>query len=218
MTKIIVTLPETGQLVKQMSILIFSKQQEVNQQIMQTLWEAKKGKMHTRSIDVTSYAYDEHRIIIEGSLKDDRFQETYSFTGDKFHTGIIHHLIIKLLVNCTNLMIEDVDVEMPSIPREACRETIDCLAPIKGLTITRGFTAKVKKIAGGQKGCTHLLELLQTMAPAAIQAFATHRSMKRTVYDPERTKLILAFLLNTCRIWREDGPYVETFKKNMNIK
>ncbi len=185
---------------------------------MQSIWESKGKKLHTRGIEVTTYAYDDQRIIIEGSLKDDRFQESYSFTGEKFFSGVIHHLIIKLLVNCTNLMIEDVDVEMPSVPREACRETIDCLTPIKGLTITKGFTAKVKKIAGGKKGCAHLVELIQTMAPAAIQGFAAHRSRKRTVYDPERAKLIFAFLLNTCRVWREDGPFIEMFKKNMNIE
>jgi predicted nuclease of predicted toxin-antitoxin system len=213
-----VALPGTKRLARQASIMILLKYSEENQKKMQSKWESKGEKLHTRDIQVTTYAYDEQRIIIEGSLKDDRFVQSYSFTGEKFFSGVIHHMIIRLLVNCSNLVIEDVDVEMKSVPREVCRETINCLEPIKGLIITKGFTAKVKKIAGGKRGCTHLVELIQTMAPTAIQGFAAYRSRKPTVYDPDRAKMILAFLVDTCRIWREDGPLIEMFKKNLHIK
>jgi hypothetical protein len=127
-------------------------------------------------------------------------------------------MAIRLLVNCSNLLIEDVDVDLISVPREVCRETIDCLAPIKGLTITRGFTSKVKKLAGGKKGCTHLVELLLAMAPAAIQGFAAHQSQKPANFDPVRAKMILQFLVNTCHAWREDGPFVEMFKKKLTMQ
>jgi hypothetical protein len=127
-------------------------------------------------------------------------------------------MAIRLLINCSNLLIEDIDVELLSVPREFCRETIECLASIKGLTITKGFTAKVKKLAGGNKGCTHLVELLLAMAPAVIQGYASYQSKKPEVFDPNRAKMILQFLVNTCRAWREDGPLVEMLKKKLNIK
>ena len=185
---------------------------------MQSIWKSKGEKLHTRSIKITTYDYDEQRIIVEGSLKDDRFQSTYSMTGEKFPHGVIHHMAIRLLVNCSNLVIEDIGVDLTSVPREICMETIDCLAPIKGLTITKGFTAKVKKIAGGKKGCTHLVELILAMGPAAIQGYATYQSRKPTAFDPDRAKMILEFLINTCRAWREDGPFVEGIKKQLNMK
>ena len=185
---------------------------------MQSSWKSKGEKLHTRNIKVTTYAYEGQRIIVEGILKDDRFQESYSFTGEKFASGAIHHMTIKLLVNCSNLLIEDIDVNLPSIPREECRETINCLAPIKGMIITKGFTAKVKKLAGGKKGCTHLVELILAMAPAAIQGFAAHQSRNPIVFDPDHEKMILEFLVNTCRVWREDGPFVEMYKKKLNMK
>lgn len=185
---------------------------------MQSIWKSRGEKLHTRNIEVTTYDYDGQRIIVEGFLKDDRFQESRVITGEKFPSGVIHHMAIRLLVNCSNFLIEDVDVELISVPREACRETIRCLASIKGLTITKGFTAKVKKLAGGNKGCTHLVELLLAMAPAAIQGYAAYQSKKPEVFDPNRAKMILQFLVNTCRAWRDDGPLVEKFKKNLNIK
>ena len=185
---------------------------------MQSIWKSKGEKLHSRKIEVTTYDYDEQRMIVEGSLKDDRFQESHAITGEKFPSGVIHHMAIRLLVNCSTLLIEDIDVDLISIPREACRETIGCLAPIKGLTITKGFTAKVKKLAGGKRGCTHLVELILAMAPAAIQGYATYQSRKQAVFDPDRAKMILQFLVNTCHAWREDGPFVEMFKRKLNMK
>jgi len=182
---------------------------------MQSIWKSKGEKLHTRNIKITTYEYDGQRIIVEGSLKDDRFQESHSFTGEKFPSGAIHHMTIRLMVDCSTLLIEDIDVELISVPREVCRETIDCLAPIKGLTITKGFTAKIKKLAGGKKGCTHLVELILAMAPAAIQGFAAYQSSKPVVFDPDREKMFLEFLVNTCRAWRDEGPFVEMFKKDL---
>lgn len=185
---------------------------------MQSIWKSKGEKLHTRKIEVTTYYYDEQRMIVEGFLKDYRFQKIYSMTGEKFPSGTIHHMAVRLLVNCSNLLIEDIDVDLISVPREACRETIGCLAPIKGLTITKGFTAKVKKLAGGKKGCTHLVELILAMAPAAIQGFAAHQSRNPIVFDVDREKMILEFLVNTCRAWREDGPFFEMYKNKLNMK
>jgi hypothetical protein len=178
----------------------------------------KREKLHSRNIEVTTYYYDGQRIIVEGCLKDDRFQESYAATGETFPRGVFHHMTIRLLVNCSDLMIEDVDVELIAVPREVCRETIDCLASIKGLTITRGFMSKIKKMAGGNKGCTHLVELIQAMAPAIIQGFATHQSQKPLAAGSDQARMMFHFLVNTCRAWREDGPYVEMFKKKLNTK
>jgi hypothetical protein len=184
---------------------------------MQSTWQSKGKKIHTRKIDVSTYNYDGQRIIVEGVLKDDRFQDSYAITGETFPSGVIHHMAIRLLVNCSNLLIEDVDVEMISVPRSVCRETIDCLAPIKGLTIAKGFTLKVKNIAGGNKGCTHLVELLQAMAPAAFQGFGAYQAQKPADAHSAHTKMIYKFLLNTCHAWREDGPFAEMFRKKLHL-
>jgi hypothetical protein len=76
----------------------------------------------------------------------------------------------------------------------------------------------VKKLAGGKKGCTHLVELIHAMAPAAFQGFGAHQSQKPPKFDPDRVQMMSQFLVNTCRTWREDGPYVKMFKKKLNMK
>lgn len=186
--------------------------------MMQSIWKSKGKKLHTRNIEVATYVYDEKRIMVEGFLKDDRFQETHAITGEIFPSGVMHHMAIRLLVNCSNLLIEDLDVDLMSVPQVMCRETIDCLAPIKGMTITRGFTSKVKKMAGGSKGCTHLVELLLAMAPAVFQGFGAYQLQKPSASDSDQTKMILQFLVNTCRPWREEGPFVEMYNRRPSMK
>ena len=185
---------------------------------MQTVWKSKGNKLHTRNIAVTTYHYDEQRILVEGILKDDRFQECHMITGETLPSGVIHHMSICLLVNCSNLSIEDIDVNLMSVPHNACLETIGCLDSIKGLTITRGFTSKVKKIAGGKKGCTHLMELLLVMAPAAFQGLIAYRTQKPSAFDPDRAKRALESLADTCHAWGADGPFVKKLKELLNMK
>jgi hypothetical protein len=186
-----------------------------SQNKMQPTWQAKGKKIHSRKIEVSTYDYDGQRIIVEGFLRDDRFQDSYLMTGEKIPPSVLHHMAIRLLVNCSNLVIEDIDVEMIAVPREVCHEIINCLAQIKGMTISKGFTLNIKKIAGGNKGCTHLVALLQTMAPAVFQGYAAYQAQKPASFDSDRKKMILHFLTNTCHAWREDGPLVETFKRTL---
>ena len=186
---------------------------------MQDLFESKGKKLHTRKIEITTYAYDGQRIMIEGLLKDDRFQDFHGITGETFPPGVVHHMTIRLLVNCSNLSIEDVAVQMATVPGgEACLETIDSLAPLKGLTVTKGFTLKVKKLAGGTKGCTHLVELIQTMAPAVIQGLGVHQSLQPSPFNPERAKKFVQYLVNTCNAWREDGLFVGKIVKKIKME
>jgi hypothetical protein len=180
---------------------------------MNSFYTLKGKKIHSRHIEVSTYECDGQRIIVEGFLKDDRFQDSHIPTGEKLPSGVVHHMSVRLLVNCSNLLIEDIDVDLIYVPREFCRETIDCLAPIKGMPISKGFTAKVKKLVGGEKGCAHLVELLLAMAPAAIQGYAAYRTKNPVNLDAERAKMQLHFLINTCHAWREDGPLAERFRK-----
>jgi hypothetical protein len=180
---------------------------------MQPAWESKGRKLHTRNIEVTTYDYDGQRMMVEGFLKDDRFQDSHLISGEKFPSGVVHHMAIRLLVNCSNLEIENIDVDLISVPREVCKETMACLAPIKGLIITRGFTSKVKKIAGGVRGCTHLVELLLAMAPAAIQGFGAYQSQRQPDFNQDQAKIMAQYLINTCHAWREDGPFADLLKK-----
>jgi hypothetical protein len=166
--------------------------------------------IHTRSISVATYPADEHAIIVEGRLKDERLQEIISITSqEKIPPGVVHEIVLRLLVRGPKLTIEDLEVEYVHMPREACHETVNCLRPLIGRTISPGFTSYAKSTFGGPRGCTHLNALLIAMAPAAVQGFWNH-AVARKMQPAEAAQVMDKHLLiDSCWVWRSDGPLVE---------
>ena len=171
-----------------------------------------KQKIHTRRIEIATYEGGTDAIVVQGVLTDERLATSYRPTGETLPPGTVHHMIIRMKIRGPKLVIEDIEVEMPTVPMQECRETLDALTPLKGLPIVSGFTNRVKDLVGGAKGCAHLVALITAMAPAAVQgAWAAMTSKPR---DPatflpgamERIK-------DTCRVWRSDGPKFKNIEK-----
>ncbi len=170
--------------------------------------------VHTRRIEIDTYEYDAGAVLVEGRLTDNRFAETYYFTGEARQPGIVHDMIIRFVVAGPDPTIEAIDVEMPGVPREDCLETQQSLAPIVGMKIRPGFTEQVKAEVGGASGCTHLVALLLAMAPAALQGAWV--AMARQPVDMNIFGgAALQVLENTCRVWRSDGPLMKALKERI---
>jgi hypothetical protein len=174
-------------------------------------------KIHTRQIEVSTYDFDQNILLVEGRLKDDRFNNIYRPTGETSPPGTVHHMIIQMKVRRPEFTVEDIDVEMPTVPQEECPDTRTSLEPVKGMRITSGFTVRVKELVGGVKGCAHLVALLTAMAPAAIQGGWAAMAQKPS--DPakyfERTMRVV---INTCRVWRANGPFVKKYRDKFKSK
>ena len=57
--------------------------------------ENRKGKrLHSRSMEIVTYECDEHHIIVEGRLKDNRLVETYHVSGEKRPPQTVHDMTV----------------------------------------------------------------------------------------------------------------------------
>jgi hypothetical protein len=52
--------------------------------------------LHSRSINMKSYALDDDTILVEGWLREDRFLNVYDITGEEIEKGPVHHMAIRL--------------------------------------------------------------------------------------------------------------------------
>ncbi len=176
---------------------------------MGDLTRLKGKKVHNRDIKVSTYQAPDNCIIVEGELIDNRLVNIHHFSGKVIPPDIVHHMIIRLLINRES-EIKDVEVEMLETPQESCSETLDSLNPIIGMKIQRGFTMKIKDMFTGGKGCSHLSELLVSMAPASVQGGFTAFSSKPV--PKEAAAGVRAILTDTCWVWRKDGPAIKNLE------
>ena len=175
---------------------------------MRLLADCKQRKIQSRNIDIASYECGDDHIVVCGELHDRRLVPTVTLEGKPRPPASVHHMRICMKVSIQSLTIEDIEAELPEIPHEECAEMYRTLEGIKGLTLSPGFTRKVKTQLGGRNGCIHLTTLLLAMAPAALQGFWVHNDRK-----PERRRvskgLMERYLIDTCRVWRHEGPLVK---------
>ena len=176
---------------------------------MSRLLKLAEDCAHRRSIEVATYPAGDDHIITHGRLTDVRLKDYYKFTGEKVDSGTLHDLEIILLMKTPRLIIEDIEIIIKTVPREDCLLMEKSLNPIIGMAVTGGFSSKVREIAGGKSGCTHLVHLVTTMAPAIMQGFWAYvfqktPDMSKTKRSSGSNSLSLG-LKDSCFAWREEG-------------
>lgn len=176
----------------------------------------REGPVHSRRLEVRTYPADRGRIVVEGRLRDERFVTGYHWNGESFTPGVIHNMAVRFLVGESPPVILDAEAEMLDVPNTACPTTLDSIESMKGLTITSGYGEEVRKRMGGVKGCAHLTQLVMTMGTAALHGAWVSRSREpRPVPESPEAFAGLSQLVNSCRLWREDGPILAGLREEM---
>ena len=181
---------------------------------MPSLRELIQGDpIHSRHLDFKTYSLDEDRVIVVGELKDERFLPFHDIGGQVRKEGVIHEMVLYLLIGGMPPLILDADAEMPHVPHELCAETRESVRRVVGLEIKSGFSERVNKLIGNVEGCAHLTHLLVVMAQAALHGYWTHKMRKPRPVPRSLNEIEdLSYLVNSCRLWREDGPIVQEIK------
>ena len=163
-----------------------------------------KELVQDRRLSLKSYDVGNNRILIEGTLTDNNFRiKKHEPPTD---ARLIHHMVVRLKVRGPKMVIEEAEAEMFHYPREQCPVVLPWIKRLEGLRVVAGFTMKVKETIGYEKGCSHLASLVISMGPAAVQGY-----MAAYGVDREKMRLkeaAMRNIVNTCYLWREDGPLV----------
>lgn len=162
--------------------------------------------IHTRTITLSTFPLDDSGVIVQGELKDYRHRKVFDLTGRMIEPGVVHHMIIRVLVRGNPLRIVEAEGEMIQVPMPDCRGTLDVMEKVPGLEVKAGYSGQVRNLLGGKQGCSHLAHLLTVMGQEIVHGWLTHnRKEKRPVpasLDDVRER---HFLINSCRLWTENG-------------
>ena len=170
--------------------------------------EALKGeRVHTRSIRIETFAVDDDRVIVEGTLEDTRAGVINTISGLRREPGMAHGMVVRFLVGGMPVKILDVEVEMRQVPLEECPQAASSVKRLIGMHIVYGYSKAVKEHLGGAKGCTHLTNLILSMGSAAIQGMAALRG--REPIPPDARAMMIQYVKNSCMVWREGGPQIQ---------
>ena len=183
---------------------------------LKELIRESEATLHERRMEFRSYPAPDRGLIVEGWLRDERLAPGYHWNGDDYPTGVIHWMCVRVLVGGWPPVIQEAEAEMPEIPHELCPSTLDSVDKLVGLRVASGFSEEVKTRLGGVNGCTHLTALAVAMGPAIIHGYWTQMYRERRQI-PKSLEDIPGFsaLINSCRLWRDDGPLMARLKTIM---
>ena len=131
---------------------------------------ASRREVHARTIDIRAFGRDDGLYDIEAQLID---RKPFAFwrvaqleptpPGEP-----LHDFSIRLTVDKT-LVVRSIEASSDTTPFNICREAETTLGVLVGERIASGWSAKVKSSLRGTQSCTHLMEMLITMATPALQ-------------------------------------------------
>lgn len=169
----------------------------------------EEAPVHKRLMEFRTYPLEQNRLIIEGRLRDERFNKGYGWDGTERPPGVVHHICVRLLVGGWPLSILDAEAEMERVPHELCARMSQAAKKIIGLTIASGYSGQVRNRIGGTRGCSHMTHLIIAMGPAALHGYWAHQSRRRRPVPRSLEEFPgLTYVVNSCELWKKDGPLI----------
>jgi hypothetical protein len=174
----------------------------------------KKELIHSRNITVNCYETDTERLIVEGFLTDERFfPYIIHALRQTCGPGLIHHVALTMELTIPQMEILSITAEMPVVPDAECRDIELAVQKLEGRFIRPGFTGEVRDLFGKAAGCLHLTNLILSMSSAAVQGLWSYLSRMREGAAPPLPVTDGSMLIDSCHMWRKEGPFVEKIRR-----
>jgi DUF2889 family protein len=165
--------------------------------------------LHQREYQVRAWALDESTALVRGAVMDVRpgpvvaeHVKDFGVSSQDQRPLPIHHMVVDLHVGFPDLVIREAQVVFEVHPQPGCPSIAPAYEGLVGLSVSRGFTHKVREMFGGPRGCTHTTALLQAMAPVVLQCVF---AMREPGPRPQRRAGDLPFMRDTCHVWSTEG-------------
>ena len=171
--------------------------------------EKTRKLLHSRTVFSQGFLRKDGLIDIVGSIKDTKSYDIPKSNGTILNSGEpLHEMKVTLTINM-EMKIINANAETYSAPYKICKEANFKTNGLIGETVGPGWKAKVNTIIGGSNGCTHVRELLVSMATVAYQTIygeksrLTREAKQKGIKNPFPNNPSKPTLLNTCYAFDE---------------
>ena len=127
----------------------------------------------------------------------------------------VHDMSLCVDIRFSDMVITKAEADMSAHPHGACLSTIGDVQRLVGLRVAGGFNAELRNRLGGTRSCNHLHTMAQSIAQTTAlshvaRLYADDPGLQRSDYEPffRRVLDVAPGIVNTCAVWRADGPVV----------
>ena len=166
---------------------------------------APRQPIHRRTITIEGFRREDGLFDVEGRLTDVKYFDVPLADEVRRAGEPVHDMKIRITLD-ENLNVVDACAATDAMPyRDACDKITPDYAKLRGHRIAPGFRNLLAELFGGLRGCTHLTELLGSIAPAAVQSL--YHQPRTQPKDPNKKP----FQLDGCHALDTRGPVVAKF-------
>ena len=174
-----------------------------------------RSLLHSRNVFSQGYLRKDGFFEIESIIKDIKSYDIPKSDGSVLITGEpLHEMHVILKINM-EFKILDISAKTISAPYELCSDANFKIKSLIGETIGPGWKNKINKLIGNTDGCTHVRELLVSMATVSFQTVygektrRTREKVKSDSKNRDTNNNTKPFLLNTCYAFDEKSNVVK---------
>lgn len=133
----------------------------------------REEELHFRRVDMRAWRRSDGLFELEGRVTDRKPYDFAPWHGDKrFPAGTpVHDMGVRLVYD-RDLAIHAVSTFTEAAPYDECPAGGAALQTLVGLRMTSGWSKEVRTRLGGERACTHLMEILIPMATTAFQSLS----------------------------------------------
>lgn len=172
-----------------------------------------REELHTRRIELQGFRRSDGLFEVEARVIDRKPHDHVPIRGDRpVPAGQpIHDMGVRLVFD-EEMVVHDVHTFTDSSPYADCPDGGFPLQALKGLKMSKGWSAEVRSRLGGPRSCAHLRELLLPLATVAFQSLSTLRARQPERLDAQGRPL----KIDSCYAYAAERDLVLRFWPNFH--
>lgn len=172
---------------------------------------AGRRQVHSREIVCRAYYREDGLWDIDGHLTDIKTYDVPNRWRGLIPPGEpIHDMWIRLTID-DDLNLVEIEARTEKSPFAVCAAITEDFQKLVGVNVGPGWTRAVRSRLGGEKGCTHLVEMLRPLALTVYQAVSPRAKNPAAPPPPKQPRTTRPLHIGGCHALRADGPVVKEF-------